>query len=152
MGVVPMRTVPGSVEGRIGGTKHLLFAEMDPRTMPGVARGRERSGCGRRDLHPLETRSLGMRSEFYNRPGTHASMPKFIDSHPMGSITPETLRKLQTAPKDEYGITHHDILFNKSENKVFCVLNAPDKDSVRRHHDHHGIKCDWVEEIESTRV
>ncbi|MCI4356992.1 MAG: DUF4242 domain-containing protein [Thermoplasmata archaeon] len=78
-------------------------------------------------------------------------MPKFIDSHPMGTISAETLHKLQSAPKDEFGVTHHDILFNKAENKVFCVLNAPDEAAVRRHHEHHGIKCDWVEQIESTR-
>ena len=38
-------------------------------------------------------------------------MPKFIDSHPMGFLTAEQLRQLQTAPKDKFGVTHHDILY-----------------------------------------
>ncbi len=78
-------------------------------------------------------------------------MPKFIDSHPMGSLAPEVLRKLQNAPKDKFGVTHHDILFNKTADKVFCVLNAPDEAAVRKHHEHAGIRCDWVEKVESTR-
>jgi len=83
--------------------------------------------------------------------GPRESMPKYIDSHPMGSLTPEVLRHLQKAPKDEFGVTHHDILFNKKENKVFCVLDAPNEESIRKHHDRAGIHVEWVEEIESTR-
>src|SRR2546426_11275084 len=43
-------------------------------------------------------------------------MPKYIDTHPMGSLTSEQLKQLQKAPKDKFGITHHDILYNKKEN------------------------------------
>jgi len=78
-------------------------------------------------------------------------MPKYIDSHPLGALTPETLRKLQHAPKDEFGVTHHDILFNAKSDKAFCVLNAPNADAVRKHHENAGIHCDFVEEVESTR-
>lgn len=78
-------------------------------------------------------------------------MPKYIDSHTLGSLSPDLLRKLQHAPKDQFGVTHHDILFNKAANKVFCVLNAPNSEAVRRHHENAGISCDWVEEVESTR-
>ncbi len=79
-------------------------------------------------------------------------MPKYIDTHDMGSLTPEMLKKLQNAPKDKFGVTHHDILFNKESNKVFCVLNAPNKEAVDRHHKQAGIKCEWIQEIESTRA
>ena len=56
--------------------------------------------------------------------------PKFIDSHPMGSLTAEQLRQLQTAPKDKFGVTHHDKLYNKKENRIYCVLDAPSKSAV----------------------
>jgi hypothetical protein len=36
-------------------------------------------------------------------------MPKFIDTHPMKPFTGEELNKLQNAPPDEFGVTHHDI-------------------------------------------
>lgn len=78
-------------------------------------------------------------------------VPKFMDSHAMRPLEAETLRGLQNTPEDEFGVTHHDILFNEAENKVYCVLNAPDESAVRRHHEKAGIACDWVHEVESTR-
>jgi len=78
-------------------------------------------------------------------------MPKYIDTHPMGSLTSEQLKQLQKAPKDKFGITHHDILYNKKENRVYCVLDAPNKEAVASHHKHAGIECEWIREIESTR-
>jgi hypothetical protein len=78
-------------------------------------------------------------------------MPKFIDTHPMGALTPEQLKHLQTAAKDQFGVTHHDILYNKEEDRVYCVLEAPDRAAVEKHHNHAGIKCEWVREVESTR-
>ena len=79
-------------------------------------------------------------------------MPKFIDQHEMGKFTEDMLRNLQKAPEDEFGVTHHDILFNKEKNKVFCVLNAPNEEAVRKHHAKAGIQCNSIEQIESTRA
>lgn len=78
-------------------------------------------------------------------------MPKYMDTHPMGEIAPETLKKLQHAPKDSFGVTHHDIFFNEKENKVYCVLNAPNRDAVVKHHQHAGLECEFILEVESTR-
>jgi hypothetical protein len=47
-------------------------------------------------------------------------------------------------PLDEYDVTHNDILYNEKEDKLFCLLEAPDKDAVVRHHQKLGIKCDWI--------
>lgn len=78
-------------------------------------------------------------------------MPKYIDAHPMGRLSAENLKKAQHAPKDEFGVTHHDILYNSETGRVFCVLDAPSKDAVRKHHQRAGIECEWVEEISSAR-
>lgn len=78
-------------------------------------------------------------------------MPKYIDTHEMGEVKPETLKQLQNAPKDKFGVTHHDILYNRKENKVYCVLNAPNKEAVANHHKQAGIECEWIQEVESTR-
>ncbi len=69
----------------------------------------------------------------------------------MGPLTPEQLKKLQNAPKDQFGVTHHDILYNQKAGKAYCVLNAPNKEAVEKHHKQAGIECDWIEEVESTR-
>jgi Protein of unknown function (DUF4242) len=79
-------------------------------------------------------------------------MPKYIDTHGMGDLDPAVLKKLQNAPRDEFGITHHDILYNKEEDRVYCVLDAPNAEAVHKHHAKAGIKCDWVHEVSSTRV
>jgi uncharacterized protein DUF4242 len=78
-------------------------------------------------------------------------MPKYVDTHPMGKLSPEVLKKLQHAPKDEFGITHHDILYNAKEDRAYCVLNAPSREAVEKHHQKAGIACEWVHEVESTR-
>ncbi len=77
-------------------------------------------------------------------------MPTFLDAHPMGAAEEEALRQAQKSPKDEFGITHRNILFNKKENKIFCLLDAPDKEAVEKHHQKLGMKCDWVLEVQTT--
>ncbi len=78
-------------------------------------------------------------------------MPKYMDTHEMGTFSEGTLRELQNAPADEFGVTHHDILFSKDNDKIWCVLDAPDEESVRKHHEKAGIDVDWVTRVESTR-
>lgn len=77
-------------------------------------------------------------------------MTKFLDSHPMGNFNEEALKKAQKAPPDEYGVTHENILYNEKENKLFCLLDAPDKDAVDKHHQKFGVKCDWITEVNTT--
>ena len=78
-------------------------------------------------------------------------MPKYMDEHQMEPFTAEQLRELQNAPPDEFGVTHHDVLFNEEENKIWCVLDAPNKEAVEKHHEKAGLKCDWIREVESTK-
>lgn len=78
-------------------------------------------------------------------------MPKFMDAHPMKPFTADTLSKLQNAPPDEFGVTHHDILYSEKDDKIYCVLDAPNLEAVHKHHAKAGISCDWVQEVKSTR-
>jgi len=77
-------------------------------------------------------------------------MPRFLDSHSVGEMTEETLKSLQKAPKDEFGVTHVNIIYNKAENKAFCLLDAPNKEAVEKHHAKAGIKPDWITEVKTT--
>lgn len=77
-------------------------------------------------------------------------MTLFIDEHPMGAFDEETLKQLQNSPRDEFGIAHKNILYNKNEDKIFCVLDAPNKEAVEKHHDKAGLKCDLIMEVKST--
>ena len=78
-------------------------------------------------------------------------MPMFIDAHPMKPFTADALNKVQTAPPDEFGVTHHDILFSEKDNMIYCVLNGPNLEAIHKHHEKAGIDCDWVHEVKSTR-
>ncbi len=79
------------------------------------------------------------------------TVPKFIDAHPMTPFTADELNKLQKAAPDEFGVTHHDILFSEKDDKIYCVLDAPNAEAIHKHHAKSGIKCDWIQEVKSTR-
>jgi len=78
-------------------------------------------------------------------------MPKFLDVHPLEPFTVEMLRQAQNSPKDEFGVTHHNIIYNEKENKLFCLLEAPSREAVDKHHQKAGVKCDWILEVNSTK-
>lgn len=69
----------------------------------------------------------------------------------MKPFTAEQLTRLQNAPPDEFGVTHHDILFSEEENKIYCVLDAPSSEAIDKHHAKAGIKCEFIHEVTSTR-
>lgn len=78
-------------------------------------------------------------------------MPKFIDAHPMHPLTVDQLRAAQQSPEDEFGVTHHEILYSEPENKLYCVLDAPDREAIEKHHAKIGVTCDWIHEVASAK-
>jgi len=78
-------------------------------------------------------------------------VPKYIDAHPMKPFTADILRRLQKAPKDEFGVVHDNILFNEEENRIYCVLDAPNIDAINKHHEKAGVRCEWIHEVKSAR-
>ncbi len=79
-----------------------------------------------------------------------SNMPTYLDAHDLGNATEEQLKQVQNAPKDEFGVTHKNILYNKEENKAFCILDAPNKDAVEKTHEQFGMKCNWITEVKTT--
>ena len=77
-------------------------------------------------------------------------MTLFVDTRPMSNFDEDILKKLQDSPKDEFGITHKNILYNQDEDKIFCILDAPNKEAEDKHHNHAGLKCEWIAEVKST--
>ncbi len=77
-------------------------------------------------------------------------MPKFLDCHRLKGVDEKTLKKLQDAPRDEYGVKHLNLFYNKAEDKLFCLLDAPDREAVEKHHGKAGITCDWITEVKTT--
>ncbi len=77
-------------------------------------------------------------------------MPKFLDSHGLQGVDPENLKKLQNAPKDEFGVTHLNIIYSEDEDRCYCFLEAPDKEAVEKHHQKLGYKCDFIMKVDDT--
>ena len=78
-------------------------------------------------------------------------MPKFLDSHHMKGVDENTLRNAQNSLKDEFGVTHENIMYNEKEDKLFCLLDAPSKEAVEKHHQKLGIQCEWITEVKTTK-
>jgi hypothetical protein len=51
---------------------------------------------------------------------------------------------------DEYGVKILNIIYNRADGISFCLLEAPTKEAVEKHHEKYGVKCDWITEVEVT--
>jgi uncharacterized protein DUF4242 len=67
----------------------------------------------------------------------------------MGKATEEDLINAQNAPRDELGVKTVNILYNFEVGKIYCLLDAPNKESIKKHHDKLGVKCDWIIEVKT---
>jgi hypothetical protein len=59
-------------------------------------------------------------------------LPKFLNVHPMKGVTEDILKQIQVSRKDEFGVTHVNILFNPEADRVFCILDAAVKKIIKK--------------------
>jgi hypothetical protein len=78
------------------------------------------------------------------------STSKFVDVHYLGKYTDEELKKFQDLPVDEYGVKILNIMYNRAVGISFCILEAPSKEAVEKHHEKYGVKCNWITEVQTT--
>jgi len=50
--------------------------------------------------------------------------------------------------RDAHGVAQLEAYYNP-QGRVFCLLDAPDEDAVRRHHADLGVDCGPVHPVES---
>jgi hypothetical protein len=77
-------------------------------------------------------------------------VPIFLDVHKV-PFSEEQLKELCISPRDEFGVMHVNLLYNKDVNVCFCLLDAPDKIAVEKHHGKAGVKCEWITEVSMAR-
>jgi hypothetical protein len=51
------------------------------------------------------------------------------------------------SPVDEFGVSHLNLFYNMESRVCFCLLEAPDREAVERHHSKANIKCEWITEV-----
>jgi hypothetical protein len=77
-------------------------------------------------------------------------VPQFMDFHDELKLPNEAIQQItqdtKDAKVDEFGVRQVE-LFHNPEGKVYCLLEAPDADAVRRHHAALGVPCGDVHEV-----
>lgn len=77
-------------------------------------------------------------------------MPQFMDFHDDLKLPTEAIEQITRDTKehksDEFGVRQVE-LFHNADGKVFCLLEAPDAEAVRRHHAALGVPCGDVHEV-----
>ncbi len=79
-------------------------------------------------------------------------MPTFIDGHSSKNSSRKELERLVDLPPDKFGVTHLEIFLNKNEDKIYCILDAPDKESILKHHKAAGFKCDFITQVDQIKT
>jgi hypothetical protein len=73
-------------------------------------------------------------------------MPTFLDFHSMGKYTEDDLKKSQKEPRNGSGVKVPDL----DSGMMFCLVDAPDRYAVERHHSKYRMKCDWITPVKMT--
>jgi len=79
-------------------------------------------------------------------------MPTFMDFHDDLKLPDEAVRQITKETNehkvDKFGVRQVE-LFHNPDGKVYCLLDAPDEEAVRRHHAALGLSCGDVHEVKS---
>ena len=81
-------------------------------------------------------------------------MPTFMDFHDDLKLRAEAVAEIgegaQAGVRDEFGVRQVE-LFHNPDGKVYCLLEAPDEDAVRKHHAALGVPCGDVHQVQQLR-
>jgi hypothetical protein len=79
-------------------------------------------------------------------------MPTYMDFHSDLQLPREVLEDMRQqtrdGTRDEFGVRQIE-LFHNPEGKVYCLLDGPDEEAVRKHHDALQVPCGDVHRVES---
>ena len=79
-------------------------------------------------------------------------MPKFMDFHDGLKLSAADIEQMrsetQAGRTDEYGVRQLE-LYHNAEGKVYCLLEGPDEEAVRRHHAALDVPCGEVNQVET---
>jgi hypothetical protein len=79
-------------------------------------------------------------------------MSRFMDYHDDLKLAPEAIEQIAQGTRegvsDEFGVRQIE-LYHNADGKVYCLLEAPDEDAVRRHHAALNVPCGEVHQVDS---
>ncbi|HXC83268.1 MAG TPA: nickel-binding protein [Trebonia sp.] len=78
-------------------------------------------------------------------------MPRFMDFHNDLKLPGEAIAQITADTRDQrsdqFGVRQLE-LYHNAEGQVYCLLEAPDEEAVRKHHDALGVECGAVHRVE----
>lgn len=78
-------------------------------------------------------------------------MPKFMDFHDDLKLPQEAIDGIAEGTRngtaDEFGVRQVE-LFHNADGKVYCLLEGPDEDAIRRHHAALNVPCGDVHQVD----
>ena len=79
-------------------------------------------------------------------------MPRFMDFHDDLPLPPEAIDQIAQGARegatDEFGVRQVELYYN-AEGKVYCLLDGPDEDAIRKHHAALEVPCGDVHQVDS---
>ncbi len=79
-------------------------------------------------------------------------MPRFMDFHSDLKLPSDAIAQIAEGTRaqatDEFGVRQVE-LFHNADGKVYCLLEAPDEEAVRKHHEALGVPCGDVHRVSS---
>ncbi len=79
-------------------------------------------------------------------------MPQFMDFHADLKLPPDAIEQLrgdaEAQKYDEFGVRQVE-LYHHPDGPVYCLLEAPDAEAVRKHHAALGVPCGEVHQVDS---
>lgn len=78
-------------------------------------------------------------------------MPLFIDGHGLDRFSQKALCDAVKSQRDKHGVKTLEFFYNKDDNRLYCLLDAPSKDSVYAHHHDIGVDCQFVTQVDTIK-
>ena len=79
-------------------------------------------------------------------------MPTFMDFHDDLKLPPEAIDQIAQGTRggatDEFGVRQIE-LYHNTDGKVYCLLEGPDEDAIRKHHAALDVPCGAVHQVSS---
>ncbi len=77
-------------------------------------------------------------------------MPMFMDFHDDLKLPAEAVAQIaqdtQQGATDEFGVRQVE-LYHNADGKVYCLLDGPDEDAIRKHHHALNVPCGDVHQV-----
>ena len=78
-------------------------------------------------------------------------MPRFMDFHEDLKLPPEAIEQIaddtRNEQADHFGVRQVE-LFHNADGQVYCLLEGPDEEAIRKHHAALGVDCGAVHRVD----